>query len=133
MLEYPNENLKMWVQRAARILRMEDQIEKVFLEMAHSRFMLIGLKSIPEKHIPFMIHSALLSFKVIQRKKKEKTKERGSNCENRVKPEKATIGLKKKKTRKIRFSKLRDFYPAPKKRPARFFLAFFASSYFAGI
>jgi len=63
MLEYPNENLKMWVQRAVRMLRMEDQIEKVFLEMAHSRFMLIGLKSIPEKHIPFMIHSALLSFK----------------------------------------------------------------------
>jgi hypothetical protein len=54
----------MWVQRAARMLRMEDTIDKVFLEMAHSRFMLIGLKSVPEQHIPFMIHSALMSFKV---------------------------------------------------------------------
>ena len=47
------------------MLRMEDTIDKVFLEMAHSRFMLIGLKSVPEQHYPFMIHSALLCFNVI--------------------------------------------------------------------
>jgi hypothetical protein len=63
--DVPPDYLTLWVHRMVRTLRMEDYYDKIYLEMAHSRFMMVGLKSVPEHRIPVMLFSALSGFKVL--------------------------------------------------------------------